>query len=131
MTSRKSLAYRLKARPSCRLLLRQLIAWDLPLARDNAGRSSAARVEMMAMTTSSSISVKAAVESEVLRDADIVFIAWFWWLPTWATNTSDGELLFLEISRFLLPSALLQARREAMLAFSSLMSSHLWRVAWS
>jgi len=46
------------ATPICRVLLRQPAAWALPFARDNAGKSMAARMAMMAITTSNSIRVK-------------------------------------------------------------------------
>ena len=41
----------------CFMLLRQDVALAFSLARDNAGRSIAARMAMMAITTSSSINV--------------------------------------------------------------------------
>src|SRR5947208_738483 len=63
MKSLLSFGYMLNARPNCRLLLRQLMACALPLARDNAGKSIAARMAMIAMTTNSSISVKAITEA--------------------------------------------------------------------
>src|SRR6185437_2892186 len=44
---------------TCRSLFTQLIAFALALARDKAGNSNAARIAMMAMTTSNSINVKA------------------------------------------------------------------------
>jgi hypothetical protein len=43
---------------SCLTLLTQRICWALALAFESAGNSIAARMAMMAMTTSSSISVK-------------------------------------------------------------------------
>src|ERR1035437_6003796 len=46
---------------SCFILLRQPIACALPLALDNAGSNSAARMAMIAMTTSNSIKVKPVV----------------------------------------------------------------------
>src|ERR1039458_10143764 len=49
----------IQARPSCLLLLMQLMATARPLALLNAGSSMAARMAMMAMTTSNSIKVKA------------------------------------------------------------------------
>ena len=52
--------YILPARRICLLLLTQYASCALALARDNAGSSSAARIAMIAMTTSSSINVKAA-----------------------------------------------------------------------
>src|SRR5882757_8765857 len=45
--------------PSCRRLLRQTALWALALARPNAGRSRLATIAMIAMTTRSSIKVKA------------------------------------------------------------------------
>jgi len=41
------------------MLLRQVVAWALAFALANAGNSIAAKMAMMAMTTSSSIKVKA------------------------------------------------------------------------
>src|SRR5438445_3308970 len=46
------------AKPSCRRLLIHVVPWALDLALLNAGRSMAARIAMMAMTTRSSIKVK-------------------------------------------------------------------------
>src|SRR5213595_3787704 len=48
--------------PTCRRLLRQAIRRALHLAEASAGRSMAARMAMMAITTSSSIRVKACRE---------------------------------------------------------------------
>src|SRR6266566_3736944 len=44
--------------PICRRLFEQYVCLDFSFARDNAGRSRPAKIAMMAMTTSSSISVK-------------------------------------------------------------------------
>ena len=44
---------------SCFVLFKQLVACALAFARVNAGNNIAARIAMMAMTTSSSMSVKA------------------------------------------------------------------------
>src|SRR5207244_4422143 len=46
------------ANPSCRRLFRQAMRRAFSFARPRAGRSSAARIAMMAITTSNSISVK-------------------------------------------------------------------------
>src|ERR1051326_334307 len=54
--SLKSSAYKLQARESCLILAEQVIASALALDLDKAGRSIAARIAMMAMTTNSSIS---------------------------------------------------------------------------
>jgi len=48
------------AKPSCFTLLAHLMRMAFTLARDNAGSSSAARMAIMAMTTSSSIKVNPA-----------------------------------------------------------------------
>src|SRR5579859_4467392 len=45
--------------PIWRRLFKQLVRWDLDLARLSAGKSIAARIAMIAITTSSSIRVKA------------------------------------------------------------------------
>src|SRR6185295_1700785 len=55
-----SCAYMVKARPICLLLLAQAMLLAFSLARDRAGSSIAARIAIIAITTSSSISVKAA-----------------------------------------------------------------------
>src|ERR1035438_1396333 len=52
-----SSVYMRQAKASCRLLFMHCTPCAFSLARDNAGSSSAARIAMMAMTTSSSISV--------------------------------------------------------------------------
>src|SRR5439155_6089749 len=48
----------IQANWSCLRLFRQTMAWALALARDSAGRRSAAKMAMMAITTSNSIKVK-------------------------------------------------------------------------
>src|SRR5262245_42502366 len=45
--------------PIWRRLLMQEVCWPLDLARDNAGKSMAAKMAMIAITTSNSIRVKA------------------------------------------------------------------------
>src|SRR6516164_4063601 len=62
-----SAAYMTQARPSCLLLFMQEAATALVLARFNAGNSMAARMAMMAMTTSSSISVNPARRDFILE----------------------------------------------------------------
>ena len=47
----------------CLRLLAQLICCALNFARDNAGKSIAARIAIMAMTTNSSINVNARLSS--------------------------------------------------------------------
>ena len=54
-----SFAYRALARQNCRMLFKQAAPCALFLALARAGSSSAARIAMIAMTTSSSISVNA------------------------------------------------------------------------
>ena len=49
----------IQASESCFWLLTQVIEWALSLARLKAGSSMAARMAMMAITTSNSINVKA------------------------------------------------------------------------
>src|SRR5437762_11217820 len=49
-----------KAVPTCRALLRQAMRFPFTLARLSAGKSIAARMAMMAMTTSNSMRVNAA-----------------------------------------------------------------------
>src|SRR2546422_7528292 len=65
--SRLSLPYICSARPSCRRLLWQEARFAFSFAEVSAGNSSAARIAMMAITTSSSISVKAARAPEHWR----------------------------------------------------------------
>src|SRR5205823_9308072 len=48
----------IQANWSCLRLFRQTMAWALALARDSAGRRSAAKIAMMAITTNNSIKVK-------------------------------------------------------------------------
>src|SRR5881394_483259 len=50
-----SLAYMISPRPICRLLFRHAVVCARIFARLNAGNNIAARIAMMAMTTSSSI----------------------------------------------------------------------------
>src|SRR3954463_9468158 len=56
-----SCAYIVKARPICLLLLTHAMSLAFSLARDRAGSSIAARIAIIAITTSSSIRVKAAL----------------------------------------------------------------------
>src|SRR5262245_53907531 len=56
---------------SCLRLLTQEIAWALPFAFASAGKSIAARMAMMAMTTSSSIRVNPDLPEGRKRAADI------------------------------------------------------------
>src|SRR5437016_6325265 len=57
--SLKSPLYRIHAKMSCFVLLKQEMLSALDFALASAGRSNPARMAMMAMTTSSSMSVKA------------------------------------------------------------------------
>ena len=59
---------KLNTHPLCRRLLKHRVVWALPLARERSGRSMPARMAMMAMTTRSSIRVKALAlwEDEVV-----------------------------------------------------------------
>src|SRR6266566_8851484 len=52
-------AYKWQPSKSCFWLLMQVTRWAVALALDNAGSSMLARMAMMAMTTNSSINVKA------------------------------------------------------------------------
>src|SRR5207248_10259168 len=68
-----STAYKCQQTESCLRLLKQLTVLDLSLALVNAGSSIAARMAMMAITTSSSMSVNPGGGSEVTplnRSAD-------------------------------------------------------------
>ena len=58
-----SLPYICQASPICLRLLRQLVRFADSLARASAGKSSDARMAIMAMTTSSSIKVNARIRS--------------------------------------------------------------------
>jgi hypothetical protein len=63
-----------QARPSCLLLFMQAAATAFALALFNAGNSMAARMAMMAITTSSSIKVNPAYRDFMLfRDENIRF----------------------------------------------------------
>jgi hypothetical protein len=53
------MAYICVAKVNCFTLLEHDMAWALDFALANAGRSIAARIAMIAITTSNSISVKA------------------------------------------------------------------------
>jgi hypothetical protein len=59
MVSLLSVAYMVNAKANCFWLLRQEVSVARSLALLSAGRSRPARIAMMAMTTSSSIRVKA------------------------------------------------------------------------
>src|SRR2546425_12578837 len=67
--SRLSLSstYRFQQSWSCRRLLMQAALWAFALAFDKTGKSIEARIEMMAMTTSSSIKVKPSASVEGLN----------------------------------------------------------------
>src|SRR3954466_1899963 len=58
-----SLPHMRMARPTCLRLFTQLIRWARALALARAGRSKPARMAMMAMTTNSSMRVKAFFRS--------------------------------------------------------------------
>src|SRR3954468_11193066 len=62
-----SFTYIVQAKINCLLLLMQAAATALALARFKAGNSIAARIAIMAMTTSNSIRVKAARGNECGR----------------------------------------------------------------
>src|SRR6185436_14560593 len=53
-----SCSYNIKARPTCRILLKHRIRLPFSFANDKAGRSIPARMAIMAITTSNSINVK-------------------------------------------------------------------------
>src|SRR5437879_1447545 len=59
----ESFWYRTAAVVNCLRLLTQLICLALSFARDRAGSNMAARIAMMAITTSSSIKVKAKLRA--------------------------------------------------------------------
>src|SRR6266540_4592283 len=63
-----------KAKPICLRLLTQLMRWARALALAKAGRSRPARMAMMAITTSNSISVKAPSLGLVLVITIVFFI---------------------------------------------------------
>ena len=69
-----SFAYRALAMANCRMLFRQPAPWALFLALAKAGNSSAARIAMIAMTTSNSISVKPPAKRLAKREWMFVFI---------------------------------------------------------
>src|SRR5271156_6175464 len=58
-------AYMMKDRPICLVLLKQEVANPLSFAAARAGKSMAARMAMMAMTTSSSIRVNPRIMDRV------------------------------------------------------------------
>src|SRR3954468_20420101 len=61
-------AYSTQQIANCRVLPRHEIVWALSFALDKEGRSIAARMAMIAMTTSNSISVKAIAASRCGAD---------------------------------------------------------------
>ena len=63
----KVFPYKAAASCSCLTLLAQAMEWALPFALERAGNNKLARMAMMAMTTSSSIKVKAEAKSGELR----------------------------------------------------------------
>src|SRR5262252_6196890 len=67
MTSLLSCTYMSRSYSSCRKLLVHEMDWPLDFAFAKAGRSIAAKIAMMAMTTRRSIKVKAALEQELAR----------------------------------------------------------------
>src|SRR5208283_4143353 len=69
---------RRKAMPTCLRLLTQLMRCALRLAAASAGSRSAARMAMMAITTSSSISVKALFCLRILFIGSMVFGLRLW-----------------------------------------------------
>ena len=65
-----SSAYILKPKAHCFILFKQVIFWAFDLALASAGSSRAARIAMMAITTRSSISVKARKSSPLGENFD-------------------------------------------------------------
>src|SRR5438067_2451922 len=63
--------------PSWRRLLRQAACWALALARARAGNSIAARIAMIAITTRSSIKVKAARRRGLAASGNVALISLF------------------------------------------------------
>src|SRR5207249_1161334 len=67
---RLSCPYICKAKPTWRMLLMQAIRLPFSLALDRTGKSIAARIAMIAITTSNSISVKAPQVAFRSRELD-------------------------------------------------------------
>src|ERR1700743_2672273 len=66
----------IQPRASCFSLFMHLIPWAFCLALDSAGRSMAARIAMIAMTTKSSIKVKAdGTVLGLILDEEVIFIS--------------------------------------------------------
>ena len=65
------------ATPACRICERQAVAFAFCFALDNAGMSMAARIAMMAITTSSSMRVKADVRADFMDPKDDATRNWF------------------------------------------------------
>src|SRR5438552_1231427 len=61
-----SAAYKRDARSSCLRLLLQLVLWPFAFAAESAGNNIAARIAMMAITTSNSSKVNASSKSRRL-----------------------------------------------------------------
>src|SRR6185369_15330585 len=94
------------ARLTCLRLLKQVVSRPFSLARLSAGKSSAARIPMIAMTTNNSISVKPAVPDRTMREqhsgaerltsanGHLRFIGGFVLVP-WATLPRRSKIAFL------------------------------------
>src|SRR6266516_3483717 len=67
-----SSTYMIQASWSCLRLFRQTMAWALALARLNAGRSSAAKMAIIAITTSSSTKLKPLIDSRKLVECSSI-----------------------------------------------------------
>src|SRR6266446_1167099 len=78
--------------PICRRLFEQYTCLDFSFARDRAGRSRPARIAMMAMTTSSSISVKPRQGGEEAS----------WWIGPGSGMQIFSSRLLTEASRLTL-----------------------------
>src|SRR5260221_1810334 len=89
-----------------RLLLRSVVSWARFFAWDNAGNSIAARIAMIAITTSNSIRVKARSETEdngrvfmVLRSYLMKLTISLHRVNTACTRSGTGALLNRQSSR--------------------------------
>src|ERR1039458_7817495 len=94
--SRLSFSYMTMPKASCLLLFTQVMRMALALALDRAGKSMAARIAMMAMTTNSSIRVKPRFTAPadwifwIFISRILGFLCFLWWLqkPLYRTRVN-------------------------------------------
>src|ERR1051325_5047156 len=100
-----------RATPTCLRFERHEVCWALDLALANAGSNIAARIPMMAMTTSNSIKVKAAGD---LRARPVfTFLAIANVFIRWARIVPPNERLYRRTFKYFVVQTMTERRRPS------------------